>query len=139
MKGNLVFPQQFFVDPYNSSVWSRGNWDYCLPTWVSRYSSVRGMSSMDFAPAQTTAIGDLLNSVRSLETSMLLSPPLWTPPIPGWQNPALSNGCQPHIPEGNMCQKHSERIWSDPSQAFSSPWQSLSFIQYRAVKTGKLL
>ena len=51
-------------------------------TSVSRYSRVRGMSKIDFAPAHTTAIGDLLNSVRSLEMSIVLSPPLCTPPMP---------------------------------------------------------
>lgn len=40
------------------------------------------MSRMDLAPAQTTAMGDLVNSVRSLEMSRLFSPPLCTPPMP---------------------------------------------------------
>mmetsp|Transcript_40864 Transcript_40864/g.91680 ORF Transcript_40864/g.91680 Transcript_40864/m.91680 type:complete len:242 (-) Transcript_40864:235-960(-) len=49
---------------------------------VSKYSSVLGMSRMDFAPAQTTATGVRPSSVRSAETSQLSSAPRWTPPMP---------------------------------------------------------
>mmetsp|Transcript_19724 Transcript_19724/g.54232 ORF Transcript_19724/g.54232 Transcript_19724/m.54232 type:complete len:229 (+) Transcript_19724:1266-1952(+) len=49
---------------------------------VSRYSSVFGMSRIDFAPAQTTATGVRPNSVRSAETSHDSSAPRCTPPMP---------------------------------------------------------
>mmetsp|Transcript_4513 Transcript_4513/g.9709 ORF Transcript_4513/g.9709 Transcript_4513/m.9709 type:complete len:331 (+) Transcript_4513:397-1389(+) len=49
---------------------------------VSKYSSVRGMSRTDLAPAQMTATGVRASSVRSAEMSMLTSPPLCTPPMP---------------------------------------------------------
>mmetsp|Transcript_148 Transcript_148/g.329 ORF Transcript_148/g.329 Transcript_148/m.329 type:complete len:248 (+) Transcript_148:2101-2844(+) len=49
---------------------------------VSRYSSVRGMSSTDFAPAHTTITGVRPSSVRSALTSHVTSPPLCTPPMP---------------------------------------------------------
>jgi hypothetical protein len=52
------------------------------PTCVSRNSSVRGMSRMLFTPAQITPTGVRASSVRSALTSMLSSPPLWTPPMP---------------------------------------------------------
>ncbi len=56
--------------------------DMPQPTCVSRYSSVRGMSSTLLAPAQMTATGVLPSSVRSALTSMELSPPRCTPPMP---------------------------------------------------------
>ena len=49
-------------------------------------SMVRGMSRMLFTPAHTTVMGVRLSSVRSAETSMLLSPPLCTPPMPVQQD-----------------------------------------------------
>jgi hypothetical protein len=51
-------------------------------TCVSKYSSVRGMSSTDLTPAHTTATGVRPSSVRSAEMSKLLSPPRCTPPMP---------------------------------------------------------
>ena len=50
--------------------------------WVSRYSSVRSRSRIDFAPAQTTRTGERLNSVRSAEISIVDCAPRWTPPMP---------------------------------------------------------
>lgn len=61
---------------------------------VSRYSSVLGMSRMDLAPAQTTATGERANSVRSLDTSMLVSPPLCTPPMPACNVTTTESGGQ---------------------------------------------
>ena len=49
---------------------------------VSRTSSVRGTSRIDFGPAQTTSTGVRASSSRSAETSRLDSPPRWTPPMP---------------------------------------------------------
>ena len=49
--------------------------DESIITCVSKNSNVLGMSRIDLAPAQTTATGLLLNSVRSLEMSRLLSAP----------------------------------------------------------------
>ena len=50
--------------------------------WVSRNSRVRGMSSTDLAPAQTTATGVRPSSMRSADTSKVNSPPRCTPPMP---------------------------------------------------------
>ena len=51
-------------------------------TWVSKYSNVRGMSRTDLTPAQIVATGVRPSSVRSADTSMEISAPLCTPPIP---------------------------------------------------------
>lgn len=57
-------------------------------------SRVRGMSRMLFTPAHTTVMGVRASSVRSADTSMLLSPPLCTPPMPVQQDGArLSSRC----------------------------------------------
>ncbi|OPZ36275.1 MAG: hypothetical protein BWY99_02056 [Synergistetes bacterium ADurb.BinA166] len=50
--------------------------------WVSSTSSVRPMSRMDFAPAQTTATGVRASSIRSAEMSKVCCAPLCTPPMP---------------------------------------------------------
>ena len=50
--------------------------------WVSRYSRVRGISRMDFMPAQTTATLVRANSIKSPDISMVFSLPRCTPPIP---------------------------------------------------------
>lgn len=43
---------------------------------LTRYSSVFGMSSIDFTPLDTTVTGVLPNSVRSAEMSKVCSPSL---------------------------------------------------------------
>lgn len=55
---------------------------YAADTCVSRNSRVRGMSRMDLAPAQITATGVRPSSVKSADTSIVVSAPLCTPPIP---------------------------------------------------------
>ena len=50
--------------------------------FVSKYSSVRGISKIDFTPADTTVTGVLPSYSKSALTSIVCSYPLWTPPIP---------------------------------------------------------
>ena len=49
---------------------------------VSRYSRVRGISSMFFTPADMTVTGVLPNSLKSALTSIVSSYPRCTPPSP---------------------------------------------------------
>ena len=49
---------------------------------VSRYYRVRGISKIDFTPADTTVTGVLPNYYKSALTSITCSKPRWTPPIP---------------------------------------------------------
>mmetsp|Transcript_71469 Transcript_71469/g.190582 ORF Transcript_71469/g.190582 Transcript_71469/m.190582 type:complete len:398 (-) Transcript_71469:181-1374(-) len=64
---------------------------------VSRYSSVFGISKIDFAPAQTTATGVLPSSVRSADTSQDSSAPRWTPPIPPVTKTRIPARCASNI------------------------------------------
>lgn len=50
--------------------------------FVSRYSNVRGISRIDFTPAETTVTGVLESYSRSALTSIVCSYPRCTPPIP---------------------------------------------------------
>ena len=49
---------------------------------LSSFSRVRGMSSTDLMPADTTRTGVLASSYRSADTSMVICPSRWTPPVP---------------------------------------------------------
>ena len=49
---------------------------------VSRYSSVLGMSKIDFTPAQMTLTGVFESSNKSAEISKVYSAPRCTPPMP---------------------------------------------------------
>ena len=53
-----------------------------LLKYLTRYSSVFSMSSIDLTPAETTATGVRPSSVRSALTSNVVSAPRWTPPMP---------------------------------------------------------
>ena len=48
-------------------------WNTANRKYTTRYSSVRGMSKMDFTPADTTATGVFPSSVKSEETSIAAS------------------------------------------------------------------
>lgn len=54
----------------------------CQFTGPTRNSRVLGMSKIDLTPLETTAIDVLPSSVRSAETSIVLSTSRCTPPIP---------------------------------------------------------
>ena len=60
---------------------------------VSSTSRVRGRSRITFGPEQTTATGVCASSNRSADTSMLASPPRWTPPIPPVANSPMPARC----------------------------------------------
>eukprot|EP00760_Papus_ankaliazontas_P004281 PhM_4_TR1176/c0_g1_i1/m.14206 len=60
---------------------------------VSSTSNVRGMSRMDLTPALTTHTGVRPSSVRSADTSMVCSPPRWTPPTPPVTNTGMPAMC----------------------------------------------
>jgi len=52
------------------------------------------MSKIDLAPAQTTLTGVYPSSLRSAEISIVLSPILWTPPIPPVTNTLMPTSAQ---------------------------------------------
>ena len=77
-------PERVVVGRLVPRVQNSGNtsvpWPITGTPSVSRYSSVRGMSRIAFAPAQTTATGIVPRAVRSAETSP--DSPRCTPPMP---------------------------------------------------------
>mmetsp|Transcript_8340 Transcript_8340/g.19662 ORF Transcript_8340/g.19662 Transcript_8340/m.19662 type:complete len:242 (-) Transcript_8340:96-821(-) len=64
---------------------------------VSRYSSVRGMSRIDLIPALTTSTGVRPSSTTSADTSIELSPPRCTPPMPPVTKTAMPALCASSI------------------------------------------
>ena len=82
---SLEFTDELHFYP-ESGVKKFGNYFVLYPTtgtpYVSRNSSVFGMSKIDLAPAQTTATGVYPNSIKSADMSNVVSAPLCTPPIP---------------------------------------------------------